>query len=81
MTLKSWPAPSFAILAGSLSFAIAARNWPDALYLEPFRKLVAPTSGSAVLWVSRPTGYVWRRGRRQYRRSGDQRYIPFSIYG
>jgi hypothetical protein len=43
--------------------------------------LVAPTSGSAVLWVSRPTGYVWRRGRRQYRRSGDQRYIPFSIYG
>ena len=38
--------------------------------------MVAPTSRSAVLWVSRPTGSVWRRGCRQYSRSGDRRYIP-----
>ena len=36
-------------------------------HLGPVRKLVAPTSRSAVLWVSRPTGGVWRRGRRQIR--------------
>ena len=40
----------------------------------------APTSRSAVLRVSISTGDVWRRGRRQYSRSGDRRCIPFSIH-
>jgi len=42
---------------------------------EPIRRLAALTSRSAALWVSGPTGDIWRRGRRQYSRSGDGRYI------
>ena len=50
-------------------------------HLEAIRKLVAPTSRSAVQWVFISKGHAWRRGRRPYIRSGDRRCLPFSIYG
>jgi hypothetical protein len=37
----------------------------SAVCLAPIRKQVTPTSRSAVLWVSRPTGDNWQRGRCQ----------------
>lgn len=41
---------------------------------ELIRIQVAPTSGSAVVWASRPAQGFWRRGRCQYSRSGERRY-------
>jgi hypothetical protein len=40
----------------------------------PIRKWVAPTSMSAVLWVSRPSGGNWRRGLHRYSRHFD--FLP-----